>query len=85
MIRANRFARIGLRIARATKCNTANLYHDTIPICIVMHLQKYKGQGSLEHSQLSGTVCQHSALKIEPHQKWGKLFYLQLELLFAYN
>ena len=28
------------------------LYHDTPPICIAMLLQKYSGQGSLEHPQL---------------------------------
>ena len=30
---------------------TTNLYHDTPPICIAILLQKYQGQGSLEHSQ----------------------------------
>ena len=28
---------------------TTNLYHDTPPICIAMLLQKYSGEGSLEH------------------------------------
>ena len=29
---------------------TTDLYHDTPPICTAMLLQKYWGQGSLEHS-----------------------------------
>ena len=31
---------------------TANLYHNTAPICIAILLQKYEGQGSLEHPQV---------------------------------
>ena len=34
---------------------TANLYHVTPLICIAMLLQKYSGQGSLEHPQLQAS------------------------------
>ena len=40
---------IALLLAESTMC-TANLYHDTPPICIAILFRKYEGQGSLEHS-----------------------------------
>ena len=58
-----------------------NLYHDTSPICIMMLLQKYQGQGSLEHyyggvnnnqKQYSGDVaptCLYRVAKRDPQGK----------------
>ena len=34
------------------RINTANLYHNTPPICIAVPLQKYQGQGWLGHPQM---------------------------------
>ena len=34
--------------------NTTSLHHNTAPLCIAMLLQKYEGQGSLEHPQSLG-------------------------------